>query len=430
VSQVNCTPDSAAVSNIQGAIAAAEKVVSDTEQVADAENAYAEAQTSLASTQDKDATALAQANQAVAQATQALTQATDAEAADEKDVENQAAETLAAAQVAKSEACPTSASSAACTQATAAYDQASAALSHDSSGLQAAQVLAQATETKDAESLQAAKQAIASAKVALSNTKAENAALAAPAPLTTIETDSDQIKSAEAQVTNLEDEVAQTRLVAPVSGVVAEVNVSPYLPSTVTTAGSPVAAASIGAVVGDIVLEVPSAWTALAEVADTQVSDLRPGEQAVIQVPGLAKAIHGVVSTVQPAAQLTDGVAAYPVQVVLDHPPTSKLHAGTTVTVTIVTRSVHDTLSIPLAALHTIGTKSYVDILEHGRTVHHAVAVGVEGSNRVQIVSGLHSGEPVVLARLDQPLPNGPVKRPGRFLHPPVRHVPAARKVG
>jgi len=403
VSQADCTPDSQAVSNIQGAIAAAEKVVSDTEQVANAENAYAEAQTSLASTQDKDAAALTQANQAVAQATQALTQATDAEAADEKDVENQAAETLAAAEVAKSEACPTSASSAACAQATAAYAQASAALSHDPSGLQAAQVLAQATETKDAESLQAAEQAIASAKVALSNTKVENAAIAAPAPLTTIETDSDQIKSAEAQVTSLEDEVAQTRLVAPVSGVVAEVNLNVDQPAS-SGSSSASSASSSGSVTGDVVLEVPKTFEVVSDVSDTEIGQVKPGQKALVTVAGQTTPLPATITTITPMATSSSGVEVYPVDALITTDPPN-LYAGSSATVEIVTKDVSHVLTVPTGAVHTIGTRHIVDVLRNGKEVPVSVQIGAQGTTATQIVSGITAGEQVVLAKTTAALP-------------------------
>jgi multidrug efflux pump subunit AcrA (membrane-fusion protein) len=425
-----CSAYSQSVANLNAAIADAEKVVADTEAVASAQGSLQEAEGQISSTQDKGAQALAQAEESVTAATQALDEAQTSLAADQASEANQAESTLAAAAVAKSEACPTQATSAPCQSATAAYNAASSVLQANPSALQAAQVLETATEAKDAQALQSADAAIQSAKVALANTQAENAAEAAPPPATTIQTDQDVIQSAEAQVRNLEDQLAQTRLVAPVSGVVAEVNVSPDLPSTVTTAGSPVAAASIGAVVGDIVLEVPTTWTALVEVADTQVGELHPGERADVEVPGLARAVAGVVSTVQPAAQLTDGVAAYPVEVVLENPPVARLDAGMAVTVTIVTRSVHDALSIPLAALHTVGKRTYVDVVDHGRTVRQAVTVGIEGATRAQILGGLHAGESVVLAELNRPLPTGRLQRPGRFLNPPVQHVPANRHAG
>lgn len=405
VSQVNCTPDSEAVSNIQGAIAAAEKVVSDAEQVANAENAYAEAQTSLASTQDKDAAALTQANQAVAQATQALAQANDAESADDKSLQNQAAETLAAAEVAKSEACPTSASSAACTQATAAYAQASAALSQDPSGLQAAQVLAQATETKDAESLQAAEQAIASAKVALSNTKAENAALAAPAPLTTIETDSDQIKSAEAQVTSLEDEVAQTRLVAPVSGVVAEVNLNVDQPaSSGSSASSAASASSSGSVSGDVVLEVPKTFEVVSDVSDTEIGQVKPGQKALVTVAGETTPLRATITTITPMATSSSGVAVYPVDALITTDPPD-LYAGSSATVEIVTKDVSGVLTVPTGAVHTIGTRHVVDVLRNGKEVPVSVQIGAQGTTATQIVSGITEGEQVVLAETTAALP-------------------------
>jgi len=404
VSQVNCTPDSEAVSNIQGAIAAAEKVVSDAEQVANAENAYAEAQTSLASTQDKDAAALTQANQAVAQATQALAQANDAESADDKSLQNQAAETLAAAQVAKSEACPTSASSAACTQATAAYAQASAALSQDPSGLQAAQVLAQATETKDAESLQAAEQAIASAKVALSNTKAENAALAAPAPETTIETDSDQIKSAEAQVRSLEDEVGQTRLVAPVSGVVAEVNLNVDQPASSGSSASSASASSSGSVTGDVVLEVPKTFEVVSDVSDTEIGQVKPGQKALVTVAGETTPLPATITTIQPMASSSSGVEVYPVDALITTDPPD-LYAGSSATVEIVTKDVSGVLTVPTGAVHTIGTRHIVDVLRNGKEVPVSVQIGAQGTTATQIVSGITEGEQVVLAETTAALP-------------------------
>ena len=54
-------------------------------------------------------------------------------------------------------------------------------------------------------------------------------------------------------------------------------------------------------------------------------------------------------------------------------------------------------LSVPSDAVHTSGSRTFVDELVNGRSVEHNVRVGAVGTDVTQIVSGLSDGTQVVV---------------------------------
>jgi hypothetical protein len=54
-------------------------------------------------------------------------------------------------------------------------------------------------------------------------------------------------------------------------------------------------------------------------------------------------------------------------------------------------------LTVPSTAVHTSGTRTFVDEFVNGRNVRHDVRVGVVGTDVTHIVSGLSDGTQVVV---------------------------------
>jgi macrolide-specific efflux system membrane fusion protein len=67
--------------------------------------------------------------------------------------------------------------------------------------------------------------------------------------------------------------------------------------------------------------------------------------------------------------------------------------------------SVKNVLTVPSSAVETLGTRSFVGILSHGKEVMRPVVVGAVGGVLTQIKSGLTPGEKVIVANLSSSLP-------------------------
>ena len=53
-----------------------------------------------------------------------------------------------------------------------------------------------------------------------------------------------------------------------------------------------------------------------------------------------------------------------------------------------------------------MGTSSYVDILKNGKEVEQSITLGATASDETQVVSGLKSGQEVVLVSLSAKVPS------------------------
>ena len=72
-----------------------------------------------------------------------------------------------------------------------------------------------------------------------------------------------------------------------------------------------------------------------------------------------------------------------------------------------------DVLTVPTSAVHNVGSRSFVNVLEGGKQVAHTVTTGATDPARTEITSGLNQGDQVVLANLNASLPSGNTTRPG-----------------
>jgi len=63
----------------------------------------------------------------------------------------------------------------------------------------------------------------------------------------------------------------------------------------------------------------------------------------------------------------------------------------------LILEEVEDVISVPFEALHTVGERDFVYIMENGLRMLRDVEIGMEGNAGVEIVRGLFEGEVVVL---------------------------------
>ena len=277
--------------------------------------------------------------------------------------------------------------------ANSASSEASKVIS-DLESVQNAQNNLTSTQVKIAQSVDQAQQAITSAQTALTN--AQNAASIAGQPATSAQIDSDNaaIASAQAALANAQEALAQATIVAPVDGIVAQVNISAGKTTTTSTSSN-----------GDIVLESASSFEVTGQVSDTQISEVQLNQQALITPAGQTSSLAGKVSQITPMATVTQGVATFPVNVLITQ-QSSNLYSGASATVQIIVKQATNVLTVPTSAVHSIGSLSFVNVLQGGQSVRKLVTLGASSGIYSAVTSGLQPGDQVIVANKSAALPS------------------------
>ena len=151
----------------------------------------------------------------------------------------------------------------------------------------------------------------------------------------------------------------------------------------------------------------PEHFKVVADVAADDVTSVKKGMQVQVTPSGASKPVYGTVTAVGLVAEASSsGAATFPVTVVVTGAQ-PKLYAGTSATVSIITKQVTDVLAVPAMALHTSGSTTYVEKLVGGKQVRTTVKVGDTYGSNTEVISGLKAGDKVVLATLKLPTGNG-----------------------
>lgn len=118
-------------------------------------------------------------------------------------------------------------------------------------------------------------------------------------------------------------------------------------------------------------------------------------EVAVNVLPG--SPVTGVVDTVAPAV---DESGMFPVSIIVPNEE-GRLRAGMSATARIVVAEQKDALAVPVGALVTVGGTRGVYRVEDGKAHFIEVATGIQSRTHVEILSGLASGDEVVVVGMD-----------------------------
>jgi macrolide-specific efflux system membrane fusion protein len=136
-------------------------------------------------------------------------------------------------------------------------------------------------------------------------------------------------------------------------------------------------------------------YTVSTTVDDTQVGQVKVGDQAVITPEDSTTAVYGTVTSVGLVASSSSTVATFPVTIAITGSPTG-LYAGSTATVSIVTKEIINAVQVPTAAISYSGGQATVTAVVNGSHVVRSVTTGQVSSGDTQITSGLKSGDKVV----------------------------------
>lgn len=202
-------------------------------------------------------------------------------------------------------------------------------------------------------------------------------------------------ESARAALAVAEQALADTSIIAPVDGTVASVNLT-VGESSAGSLGSASSASSAAA----ITLIPTGAFTAKADFAESDASQIRFGDPAVVTfqaLPGVTA--KGSVLSIDPmaATSATDSLVTFTVTVSMEQVPET-VRPGMTASIAITTDEIADVLAVPQAAITLAGDKASVEVLQPDNTsVLTPVTLGIKGDALTEITSGVREGQVVVI---------------------------------
>jgi len=280
-----------------------------------------------------------------------------------------------------------------------------AKIAGDHTSITSAKTNQESTSQRDQQSLVSARQQIASAKLGLNSTLVGNAVKQAPPTDAVLESSRASVLQAQINLANARKTFAETTARAPIAGVVAAVNgtvgtsVSGGGNSTVSSSSSSsvTGSGSSGTGSGFVTLTQLTGMQVLASFSETDTAKLRVGQPATVTVDALPNnelAAH--VIAISPIASSSSSVVTYDVTFAVDR-SAPQLKPGMTANVDVVTAESDNVVHVPTAAVTGSGANATVTVLRNGKQTRIAVVAGLQGDSSTAIVSGLKSGDSVVL---------------------------------
>jgi HlyD family secretion protein len=222
-----------------------------------------------------------------------------------------------------------------------------------------------------------------------------------------------QVQEQEQTVTNDEKAVSETKLYAPAGGMIASLS-SDTIGQTVSSGSSSESAASdadsadtgTGATgegssdssssssSGFAELINDNTMTMTVSLSEDDISSVKVGQVATVSITALSGVeLAGRVTSISPLGSDSDGVVSYDATLTITQ-SNSKVLPGMSATATIVTDQAQG-VTIANDAITGSGTDATVDLVKNGKVVSQPVVVGLKGTSRSQIVSGLKAGQQV-----------------------------------
>jgi len=190
-----------------------------------------------------------------------------------------------------------------------------------------------------------------------------------------------QLSSAEGKLKGADAQVSYSEIRSPIDGVVTD---RPLYAGETAAAGAPL-----------LTVMDTSSLLAKAHVAQSVAQQMKVGDEAKVQVPGVEDPVTAKVSLISPA--LDAGSTTVEVWLKIDNKD-GKLRVGTPVKASITGRTVAQALKIPLSAVLTAqdGSKSVMVVDSDGNAHRKPVTLGISDSEDVQVTSGVSASDMVI----------------------------------
>ena len=190
-----------------------------------------------------------------------------------------------------------------------------------------------------------------------------------------------QLSSAEGKLKGADAQVSYSEIHSPIHGVVTD---RPLFAGETAAAGAPL-----------LTVMDTSSLLAKSHLAQSVVQQMKVGDEAQIQVPGLPDPVAARVSLISPA--LDPGSTTIEIWLKIDN-KAGKLKVGTPVKALITGRTVAQALKIPNSAVLTAqdGSKSVMVIGSDSAAQRKAVTLGISDGDDVQVVQGLSASDMVI----------------------------------
>jgi multidrug efflux pump subunit AcrA (membrane-fusion protein) len=210
----------------------------------------------------------------------------------------------------------------------------------------------------------------------------------------TLARDQSAIDTARAALVRAQAALGRARLTTPIAGTVAAVDIAPG-----DSVSSSTAAVVVNGDQGNVEITIG--------VTENDIRAIKVGQAAEVSADGAQDPLTAKVTSVGMLAASGTGTASYPVVVSLTGAPLS-LASGSDATVSVVTATARDVVTVPSSAVTRAGsgTTGVVRVLTGGQVTSTRVVVGAVGPELTQVSSGLKTGQRVVLADLSAPLPS------------------------
>ena len=210
----------------------------------------------------------------------------------------------------------------------------------------------------------------------------------------------ESVRQAQAALTQATDDLGRTTIAAPISGKVVQLNAREGEVVITGTMNNP---GSVIAVLADL-----SEVLVQAEVSETEVVGIQPGQQARIEVDAVPDHVYSgqvveIGSSATSRAGAGSGLRFFLVKILLEDAD-ERLRPGMTAQVEIVTSSVQNVLAIPVQSVVERDIEdddsdekvSVVPVIEDGVITLERVETGISDATHVAILSGLEAGQTIV----------------------------------
>jgi multidrug efflux pump subunit AcrA (membrane-fusion protein) len=190
-----------------------------------------------------------------------------------------------------------------------------------------------------------------------------------------------QLSSAEGKMKGADAQVSYSEIHSPINGVVTD---RPLFAGETAAAGAPL-----------LTVMDTSSLLAKAHIPQTVAQEMKIGDEAQVQVPGVSDPVPARVSLISPA--LDPGSTTVEVWLKIDNKD-GKLKVGTPVKASITGRTAAQAWKIPASAVLTAqdGGKSVLVIGSDGAAHRKPVTLGIADADDVQVTTGVSASDTVI----------------------------------